>query len=150
MSFSSIEPAKTIVKTSNLSDAELLAANEVISTLQPLSPFNSKHVKPANAIPIFIPITIEKILNYEKPNAIVRPLIRKNEIRDDMTAPRSNETIIPLSSQFAVLKQDNPARIKNKEILNDAFARKFEVKLKHLPKDKKSSSNNVNINFYLK
>lgn len=122
MSYSSIESAKAIVKTSNLSKAESLAANE--------ESFNSKpNVKSANAIPIFNPTTIDNFSNYGKPNAIVRPVIRKNE------------TITPLSGQITVFKPDNSIRINTKE--NDSFARKLDVKLKHLPKDKKNSSKNV-------
>lgn len=144
MSYSSIESAKTIVKTSNLSEAESLAVNEVISSFQPLLSFNSKpNVKPANAFPIFNPITIDNFSNYGKPNAIVRPVIRKNGISDDMTALQSNETIIPLSSQVTVFKQDNQLRIKRKGI--DSFGRKLNIKHKHLPKDKKNSSKNVKI-----
>lgn len=130
MSYSSVESTKTIVKTSNLSEAESLVAN------------SKPNVMPANAISIFNPVTIDNFSNYGKPNAIVRPVIRKNEISDDMRAPKSNETIIPLSSQVTVSKQDNSlVRIRKREI--DSFGQKLDVKLKHLPRDKKNSSKNV-------
>lgn len=139
MSYSSVESTKTIVNTSNLSEAESLVANEVIPSVETLLSFNSKpNVKQSNAISIFNPVTIDNFPNYGKPNAIVRPVIRKNEISD----PKSNETVIPLSSQVTVFKQDNNAvRFKRREI--DSFGQKLDVKLKHLPKDKKNSSKNV-------
>lgn len=142
MSYSSIESAKAIVKTSDLPETESLVANEVILSLQPLSSFNSKLVKPANPIPIFNPITIDNFSNYGKPNAIVRPVVRNTEI-SDMTTPKLNEEIIPLSSQVNVLKQDNTGRNKKKEI--DLYARKLDVKLKPLTSDKKNSQKNVKI-----
>lgn len=142
--YSSIESAKTIVKTSNLSEAESPAVNQVTSSFQPLLSFNSKaNAKPAKTFPIFNSIAIYNFLNYGKPNAILRPVIRKSGISDDMTALKSDETIIPLSSQVNVLKKDNKLQIKRKGI--DSFDPKLNIKHKHLPKDKKNLSENVKI-----
>lgn len=93
----------------------------------------------SNAISIFNPITVDNVGNYGKPNAIVRPVIRRYESTNEMTLPQTNEINLPVSGQHTTIVQDSPVKYKRKEI--DTFARELDIKLKYLQKDKKSSTN---------
>lgn len=152
MSLTSIEPATiTAPATLNTSSANEIKSNETqIATA--ILPYSGEIIfKPAasNAISIFNPITVENFSTYGKPNAIVRPVIRKNESTDEMTLPHTIEPNHPASEQSNIaFKQDySSGRFRKKEI--DTFARELDIKLKYLQKDKKTTSKNVMIFHFL-
>lgn len=97
-----------------------------------------------NAIFSVVPINLDDYGPYGKPNAIVRPL-RRNE-PNEMIVPEANVANVPASDQSSP-KVNVPAKCRKREI--DTFSKELDNKLRHLQKDKKTSSKNVNLRILL-
>lgn len=136
MSFMSSEvlPVKTIAESNSI---------EVKKALVP-SPLPSAPLSTGlYAIFSVVPINPDDYGPYGKPNAIVRPL-RRNE-PNEMIVPEANAANVPATNQ-STPKVNVPAKCRKREI--DTFSKELDNKLRHLQKDKKTSSKNVNLRIF--
>lgn len=130
------------IESKSIQSSDALSTTTTRTTI--VFPFRGP-VKPpsSNAISIFNPITVENFATYGKPNAIVRPVVRRYDLTDEMSLPQFHDTNVPVTGQPTAnnIKQDSPVKYEKKEV--DSFARELDIKLKYLQKDKKTSSKNV-------
>lgn len=130
MSFMSSEvfPIRKIIEPNLIEPKNALNTSTLISAPVAIGP---------NAIFSVVPINTDDYGPYGKPNAIVRPVPRRNE-SIEMTLPEATEANQPASNQSTPKVN---RKYRKREI--DTFTKELDNKLKHLQKDKKTSSKNV-------
>lgn len=135
----SFMPSEVLAARSTVIDSKSV---EVKANPFPISPPEAapapKHSTP-DAIFAVIPHNTDIYGPYGKPNAIVRPVVRRNE-SNEMTLPQAHEANAP-ASDHSTPKVNVPVKNKTQEI--DTFTKELENKLEHLQKDSKSSTGNV-------
>lgn len=87
--------------------------------------------------------------SYGKPNAIVRP-VRRNDLNDQMIQSSSQPPppLLPTTQ----MNNGNARNDESKKIQRDvefSFTKELDFQLKHLQRDKKASSKNVNFHFWI-
>lgn len=117
----------------------------------PLVPSDSSTtaVTNSNTVPVTILNVSDQFGSYGKPNAIVRP-VRRIESLDEMIQPPASS--LPPSTQMnnATLARNDRHESDSKKIQREVdffFTKELDFKLKHLQRDKKASSKNVNFHF---
>lgn len=134
---SEVYPARsTVIESNPVESVGVFASRSPPAATVPITKFSGG----SDAIFAVVPINTDNYGTYGKPNAIVRP-VRRNE-PTEMTLPQANEVNIPASNQ-STPKVIVPAKYKKHEI--DTFTKELDNKLRHLQKDKKTSSKNVTI-----
>lgn len=132
---SEVLPVRTIIE-SNL----IKAKNAFTSSSLVTAPIATG----SNAIFAIVPFNPDDYGPYGKPNAIVRPVPRRNE-SIEMILPEANEANVPASNQ-STPKVNVPVKNRKREI--DTFTKELDNKLRHLQKDKKTSSKNVKFRLF--
>lgn len=92
-------------------------------------------------------VSLDPFGGYGKPNAIVRP-VRRNELNDEMIQSSLQPSQpLPTTTQMnnGNTRNDDPKKIQRD--VEFSFTKELDFKLKHLQRDKKASSKNVN--FYI-
>lgn len=126
---SEVLPVRNLIEPNSVEVKTVLASSPLVGAPVATGP---------NAIFNVVPIKPDDYGPYGKPNAIVRPLRRHES--NEMILPEANEANVPASNESSP-KVIVPVKNRKREI--DTFTKELDNKLRHLQKDKQTSSKNV-------
>lgn len=133
-------PSEVLAARSTVIESKLVEVKaDPFPTSSPPAAAPAPILSTPDAIFAVIPHNTDTYGPYGKPNAIVRPVVRRNE-SNEMTLPQAHEANAP-ASDHSTPKVNVPVKNKTQEI--DTFTKELENKLKYLQKDSKSSTGNV-------